>query len=89
MFSKKILMGNNFNAAAVICNPMGFSQNGADFTEFSEFRESTEAWIRVNLTVFSGSYVCDTVVESLSHTQEGVGSSSVIQWKHLEKTQLM
>ena len=35
---------------------MGFFLNGAEFAEFiefSKFRESTEAWIRINLTVFS------------------------------------
>ena len=54
---------------------MGFSLNGTEFIEFSEFRESTEAWIRINLTVFSVSCVRGTVVESLSLTQEIVGSS--------------
>ena len=79
---------------------MGFSLNGADFTEFSEFRESTEAWIRINLTVFSVSCLCGTEVESLSLTQEEVDSSTAvlflkwyyfchwIQWKHLGKTRI-
>ena len=60
---------------------MGFSLNGAEFsefTEFSKFRESTEAWIKINLTVFSASCVCGTVVESLSLTQEMVASSLAI-----------
>ena len=82
---------------------MGFSLNGADFTEFSEFRESIEAWAKINLTVFSVSCVCGTVVDSLSFTQEGVGLSTAIlflkwyyfchwiqqiQWKHLGKTRM-
>ena len=62
---------------------MGFSLNGTEFTEFSEFRESAEAWIRINLTVFSVSCVCGTVVESLPLTQEIVGSSTAIFWKKL------
>ena len=80
----------------------GIFLNGAQFYEFSKFRESTEAWIRLNLTVFSASCVCGTVVESLSLTQEIVGSSPAIflksfyfcnwirwiQWKHLGKTQI-
>ena len=59
---------------------MGFFLNGTEFTKFSEFRESTEAWIRVNLTVFSVSCVHGTVVESLPLTQEILGSSTIF-WK--------
>ena len=80
-----------------ISNSMGFSLNGEDFTE------STEAWIRINLTVFSVSCVCGAVVEFLSLTQEGVGPSTAIlflkwyyfchwiqriQRKHLGKTRI-
>ena len=36
---------------------MGFSLNGEEFAEFTEFKESTEAWIRINLTIFSVSCV--------------------------------
>ena len=58
---------------------LGFTINGIDFTEFSEFselRESTEAWIRINLTVFSVKLcLCGSVAEFLSLTQEIVGSS--------------
>ena len=49
---------------------LGFFLNWA---EFSEFRESAEAWITINLTVFSARRVCGTVVESLALTREKKG----------------